>query len=119
MLNNLQKLMAISKQNQQALRIKELSLTAKKLKEYSEILSVINLDDLKDKKQQCHLSLNYQQEGRILCSSHIHPLKRHPKKHHNGWRCDKMKGVNRCLSGITEFYQVDCVSPAVVGYRCD
>ena len=101
--------MAKSKENQLLLKARELSLTPKKIKEYQEILSVVDLDDLKDKKQQQNLSLIHQQEGRIMCTSHVHSLKKHPKKHHNGWRCDKMKGVNRCLSGITDFYQVDCV----------
>lgn len=66
-----------------------------------------------------NLSETHKFEGRILCQSHVHPLKKHPNKHHNGWRCDKIKGVNRCLSGITDFYQVDSINPPISGYRCD
>lgn len=47
-------------------------------------------------------------------SSHPCPLQKHPANHNNGWNCDKIKGADRCLSGLTGFYQ----STGVPGYRC-
>ena len=37
-------------------------------------------------------------------SSHPCPLEKHPISHNNGWNCDKIKGADRCLSGLTAFY---------------
>ena len=47
-------------------------------------------------------------------SSHPCALEKHPANHNNGWNCDKITGADRCLSGLTGFYQ----STGVAGYRC-
>ena len=47
-------------------------------------------------------------------SVHVHPLVKHAPDTDNGWNCDKLTGANKCLSGLTGFYQ----SKDVVGYRC-
>ena len=57
-------------------------------------------------------------DEKIKVSSHNHVLKRHSDIHHDGWRCDLIKGCNRCLSGMTDFYQVNLNKPRIVGYRC-
>ena len=47
-------------------------------------------------------------------SSHACPLVKHPVGHNNGWDCDKIKGSDRCLSGLKGFYQ----SKGIPGYYC-
>ena len=51
-------------------------------------------------------------------SSHKCTLKRHPLGHHNGWNCDHIKGLKRCLSGMTDFYQANSTDPPIYGWRC-
>jgi hypothetical protein len=49
--------------------------------------------------------------------SHLHPLTKHPEKKTNAgtWNCDKIKGADRCLSGLTGFYQ----SKGIPAYHCE
>jgi hypothetical protein len=82
------------------LKKKKLAISDWKLTEYDQILNQVKTERI----QKCH--------------SHKHELTRHPKMHHNGWRCDMIKGVNRCLSGITDFYQVNSSSVPIYGWRC-
>lgn len=55
----------------------------------------------------------------VTVSSHMHEMKRHPTVHHNGWRCDYIRGMKRCLSGMTDFYQAQGSSIPIHGYRCN
>lgn len=47
-------------------------------------------------------------------SSHVCALIKQPPNRNTGWMCDKIKGANRCLSGLTGFYQ----SNGIPEYRC-
>jgi len=68
------------------LKKKSLAVSEWKMSEYDQILDAIEIPK------------------EIKVCSHKHSLKRHPQMHHNGWRCDKIKGIDRCLSGMTDFY---------------
>ena len=57
-------------------------------------------------------------EDKVKVTSHNHMLKKHGEVHHDGWRCDFIKGTNRCLSGMTDFYQARINTPIITGYRC-
>ena len=41
-------------------------------------------------------------------------LVKHPDNHSGTWDCDRVEGVNYCLSGLTGFYQ----SKGIAGWRC-
>ena len=59
-----------------------------------------------------------EEKKEMKVNSHKCLLKRHPLGHHNGWNCDHIKGLNRCLSGMTDFYQANSTSPPIYGWRC-
>ena len=46
--------------------------------------------------------------------SHVHELTKHPPNKNNGWNCDRIKGANKCLSGLTGFHQ----STGIPAYHC-
>ena len=43
--------------------------------------------------------------------SHKCVLHKHPDNHNSGWNCDKITGVKRCLSGMTDFYMAKLAKP--------
>lgn len=77
----------------------KIAMSQQKLDEFDYILS--GVDDSMDE---------------IIAPSHQHKLKKHPKGHHNGWRCDKIKGVQHCLSGMYDFYQSTQTTPTIYGW---
>ena len=36
----------------------------------------------------------------------------------SGWYCDRIPGVNRCLSGMTDFYQHKHANPKIEAWAC-
>ena len=83
---------------QSQLKKKKLNVSEAKLAEYDQLLAHIEVPKI------------------AKVSSHKHELKRHPQGHHNGWRCDHIKGLKRCLSGMNDFYQAQ--SAGIYGWRC-
>jgi hypothetical protein len=84
-INEVELFMNLEKQTKQ-LKKKKLGISQEKLDQYDQILCDI------DPPNVCKVS------------SHRHELKRHPLVHHSGWNCDHLKGLDRCLSGVTDFY---------------
>ena len=83
------------------LKQKKLDVAEEKLREYDSILGDIH------------------PETRVKVKSHQHQLKRHPENHHTGWNCDKIPGVRRCLSGMTDFNQCENSFTRIYGWRCN
>ena len=54
----------------------------------------------------------------VKVHSHKCVLHKHPKNHNSGWNCDKITGVKRCLSGMTDFYMAKLAKPPIHGWRC-
>ena len=78
----------------------QLAVSQPKLEEYDQILS--SIDDTMDE---------------IIVSSHKHKLLRR-KDNQVGWRCDHIKGVNHCLSGMYTFYQSNMTNPPIQRWQC-
>ena len=63
-------------------------------------------------------SFFYTGEGQIMTLSSEYALQKHPETKSGAWKCCGIKGVNRCLSGINDFYQADFDEIPLKGYRC-
>jgi len=90
------------------IKFSKMNTTKEHLKEYDSILKQVDFLTLicnGEIEQPKECSLPFSTNIHIIkIPSHVHPLKKHPDGHHKGWRCDCMKGANRCLSGMTDFH---------------
>lgn len=73
--------------------------------------STIDIDENKMLACSNETRLNYSEilnhipeEKDMKCSSHIHQLVLRNVDAHSSWRCDKIVGAGRCLSGMTSFH---------------